>query len=110
MVGHTGNESATIKAMECLDKQLSEIVPAVLALDGAILIIADHGNAEQMWDDEHNVPLTSHTTNPVNFIMVSNGDFVARDGGLSDIAPTILDLLKIKQPKAMTGKSLIKEK
>ena len=110
MVGHTGNESAAIKAMECLDKQLSEIVPAVLALDGAILIIADHGNAEQMWDDEHNVPLTSHTTNPVNFIMVSNGDFVAYDGGLSDIAPTILDLLKIKQPKAMTGKSLIKGK
>ena len=110
MVGHTGNESAAIKAMECLDKQLSELVPAILALNGAMLIIADHGNAEQMWDDEHNVPLTSHTTNPVNFIMVSNGDFVACDGGLSDIAPTILDLLKIKQPKAMTGKSLIKGK
>lgn len=110
MVGHTGNESAAIKAMECLDKQLSEIVPNVLKLNGAVLIIADHGNAEQMWDDEHNVPLTSHTTNPVNFIMVSNGDYVACDGGLQDIAPTILDLLKIKQPKAMTGKSLIKEK
>lgn len=110
MVGHTGNESAAIKAMECLDKQLSEIVPAVLALDGAMLIIADHGNAEQMWDDKHDVPLTSHTTNPVNFIMVSNGDYVVHDGGLQDVAPTILDLLKIKQPKAMTGKSLIKEK
>ena len=110
MVGHTGNESAAIKAMECLDKQLSEIVPNVLKLGGAMLIIADHGNAEQMWDDEHNVPLTSHTTNPVNFIMVSNNDYVVRDGGLQDIAPTILDLLKIKQPKAMTGQSLIKEK
>ena len=110
MVGHTGNESAAIKAMECLDKQLSEIVPNVLKLDGAVLIIADHGNAEQMWDDEHNVPLTSHTTNPVNFIMVSNGNFIVHDGGLQDIAPTILDLLKIKQPKAMTGQSLIKEK
>ena len=109
MVGHTGNESAAIKAMECLDKQLSEIVPNVLKLDGAVLIIADHGNAEQMWDDEHNVPLTSHTTNPVNFIMVSNSNFIVHDGGLQDIAPTILDLLKIKQPKAMTGKSLIKE-
>ena len=110
MVGHTGNESAAIKAMECLDKQLSEIVPNVLKLGGAVLIIADHGNAEQMWDDEHNVPLTSHTTNPVNFIMVSNGDFVVQNGGLQDVAPTILNLLKIKQPKAMTGKSLIKEK
>lgn len=110
MVGHTGNESAAIKAMECLDKQLSEIVPAVLALNGAMLIIADHGNAEQMWDDEHNVPLTSHTTNPVNFIMVSDDNFVVRDGGLQDIAPTVLDLLNLKQPKAMTGKSLIKEK
>lgn len=107
MVGHTGNEDAAIKAMECLDKQLSRIVPAVLNLDGCVLIIADHGNAEQMWDDEHNVPLTSHTTNPVNFIMVSNGKYVARDGGLSDIAPTILKLLDIKQPKEMTGKSLV---
>lgn len=107
MVGHTGNESAAIKAMECLDKQLSVIVPKVLELNGAMLIIADHGNAEQMWDDEHNVPLTSHTTNPVNFIMVSNGEYTAHDGGLSDIAPTILKLLDIKQPKVMTGKSLI---
>ena len=110
MVGHTGNENATIKAMETLDKQLAKIVPAVLQLDGAILIIADHGNAEQMWDNEHNVPLTSHTTNPVNFIMVSNSNYVVHDGGLQDVAPTILDLLNIKQPKAMTGKSLIKEK
>jgi len=82
-------------------------VPKVLELNGSMLIIADHGNAEQMWDNEHNVPLTSHTTNPVNFIMVSNGDYIAHDGGLSDIAPTILKLLDIKQPKSMTGKSLI---
>ena len=107
MVGHTGNESAAIKAVECLDKQLSKIVPAVLKLGGAVLIIADHGNAEQMWDKEHNVPLTSHTTNPVNFIMVSNGDFVAHDGGLQDVAPTILKLLDITKPAVMTGKSLI---
>ena len=107
MVGHTGNENAAIVAMETLDKQLSQIVPAVLELNGAVLIIADHGNAEQMWDDEHNVPLTSHTTNPVNFIMVSNEKFVAHDGGLSDIAPTILKLLDIEKPAEMTGKSLI---
>ena len=107
MVGHTGNESAAIRAMECLDKQLSRIVPAVLDLDGCVLIIADHGNCEQMWDSEHNVPLTSHTTNPVNFIMVSNGNYVVRDGGLSDIAPTILKLVGIEKPDEMTGKSLI---
>ena len=107
MVGHTGNESAAVKAMECLDKQLSRLVPVVLDLDGVLLIIADHGNAEQMWDDEHNVPLTSHTTNPVNFIIVSNEHFVAQDGGLQDIAPTILKLLSIEKPDAMTGKSLV---
>ena len=93
--------------MECLDKQLKKIVPAVLKLGGVVLIIADHGNAEQMWDDKHNVPLTSHTTNPVRFIIVSNGDYVAHNGGLADVAPTILKLLKIKKPKEMTGKSLI---
>ena len=93
--------------MECLDKQLSRIIPEVLKQDGCVLIIADHGNAEQMWDTKHNVPLTSHTTNPVRFIMVSNHDFTAHDGGLSDIAPTILKLLNIEKPSEMTGKSLI---
>ena len=107
MVGHTGNEDAAIKAMECLDRQLSRIVPAVLDLDGCVLIIADHGNAEQMWDNEHNAPLTSHTTNPVPFIIVSNHEFVAHDGGLQDIAPTILKLLNIEKPAEMTGKSLV---
>ena len=107
MVGHTGNEAAAIKAMEVLDKQLSQIIPVVLELNGAMLIIADHGNAEQMWDKKHNVPLTSHTTNPVRFIMVSNENFIAHDGGLKDIAPTILKLLGIKKPKEMTGEPLI---
>lgn len=107
MVGHTGNETAAIKAMECLDKQLARLVPEVLKLNGAVIIIADHGNAEQMWDNEHNVPLTSHTTNPVRFIIVSNEKFVAHDGGLSDIAPTILKLVGLKQPIEMTGKSLV---
>lgn len=107
MVGHTGNETAAIKAMESLDKQLSRIVPAVLDLDGCVLIVADHGNCEQMWDKEHNVPLTSHTTNPVNFIMVSNHEFVTHDGGLQDVAPTILKLLGIDKPTEMTGNSLV---
>ncbi len=107
MVGHTGNEKAAITAMEFLDTQLQRIVPAVLELNGCVLIIADHGNCEQMWDDVHDVPLTSHTTNPVNFIMVSNEKFTVRDGGLSDIAPTILKLADIEKPKEMTGESLV---
>ena len=107
MVGHTGNETAAIKAMECLDKQLARVVPAVLNLDGCVLIISDHGNAEQMWDNDHDVPLTSHTTNPVRFIMVSNEKLKVKNGGLSDIAPTILKLLDIEKPKEMTGQSLL---
>lgn len=108
MVGHTGNESATIQAMETLDAQLARLVPAVLALDGTILITADHGNAEKLWDAENNLPWTAHTTNPVNFIVASNNPPAAvRDGGLADIAPTMLRLLNIPQPVDMTGKSLI---
>jgi 2,3-bisphosphoglycerate-independent phosphoglycerate mutase len=108
MVGHTGNEAAAVQAMECLDKQLSRIVPAVLKLKGAVLIVADHGNAEQMYDKKRNVPLTSHTMNPVRFIMVSNGKYSVRKGELRDIAPTILHLLNIEKPSEMTGKSLVK--
>ncbi len=107
MVGHTGNLDATVHAMEVLDAQLARLVPAVLKLDGTILITADHGNAEQMWDESQNAPLTSHTTNPVNFIVVSNNAPAVRDGGLADIAPTMLKFLGIKQPVEMTGKSLV---
>ncbi len=107
MVGHTGKEPAAIQAMEFLDVQLSRLVPAVLNFGGTILITADHGNAEKMWDDENNIPWTAHTTNPVNFIVVSDKRYVVHDGGLADIAPTMLKLLGIKQPEGMTGKSLI---
>lgn len=109
MVGHTGNEAATIKAMDVLDAQLSRLVPAVLELDGTILITADHGNAEKMWDATNNLPWTAHTTNPVNFIVVSNHKYNVHDGGLADIAPTMLKMLKIPQPAEMTGHSLISE-
>ena len=107
MVGHTGNEDATIAAMECLDKQLSRLVPAVLKLGGELLITADHGNAEQMWDAAHNVPCTSHTTNPVNLIYVSANAMPLRDGGLCDIAPTMLKILGLPQPHDMTGAPLL---
>lgn len=108
MVGHTGNEKATIKAMQVLDEQLSKIVPEVLKLGGQMLIIADHGNAEKMWDDKSNFPWTAHTNNKVRAIMVSEPMVKKiKNGGLADVAPTILKLLGIKQPKDMTGKVLI---
>lgn len=108
MVGHTGNENAAVRAMEFLDAQLARLIPAVLDLGGIALITADHGNAEKMWDDKNNLPWTAHTTNPVNLIVVSNGDIKSvRDGGLADIAPTVLKILGIEQPKEMTGHSLI---
>ena len=107
MVGHTGVESAAIRAMEYLDTQLARLVPAVLNLGGAILITADHGNCEEMWDYKNNAPCTSHTTNPVNFIVVGLGDVVVHDGGLADIAPTMLKILDLPQPADMTGHSLI---
>ena len=107
MVGHTGVESAAIRAMECLDKQLARLVPAVLNFGGAILITADHGNCEKMWDDENNAPWTAHTTNPVNFIVVGLGNVDVHDGGLADIAPTMLKILDLPQPADMTGHSLI---
>ena len=106
MVGHTGNEAAAIKAMEFLDEQLSRLVPAVLKLGGEMLICADHGNAEQMWDDEHNAPHTAHTTNPVNLIYVSKDAKPLHDGGLADIAPTMLKILGLAQPAEMTGHAL----
>jgi len=107
MVGHTGNESAAISAMETLDAQLLRLVPAILDLGGTVLITADHGNAEKMWNDGANAPWTAHTTNPVNFIVVSNTQYSVHDGGLADIAPTMLKLLDLPQPSDMTGKSLI---
>ena len=107
MVGHTGNESATITAMQVLDQQLSKLVPSVLSLGGEVLIIADHGNAEQMWDYEHNAPHTAHTTNPVNCIYVSDKPQPLHDGGLADVAPTMLKILGLPQPSDMTGKPLL---
>ena len=107
MVGHTGNMDATVRAMETLDLQLSRLVPAVLELGGALLITADHGNAEKLWDNENNLPWTAHTTNPVNLIVVSNDIKTVRDGGLADIAPTMLKILGVEPPAQMTGKSLV---
>jgi 2,3-bisphosphoglycerate-independent phosphoglycerate mutase len=104
MVGHTGSMPATIKAMETLDACLGKIVPAVLKLDGTILITADHGNAEKM-SDWRGRKWTAHTTNRVPFICVSNKKIVLkklRNMGLANIAPTMLKLLGVKKSKEMT--------
>ena len=106
MVGHTGVLSAAITAMEKVDDCAGRIVRKVLSLGGSVCITADHGNLEKMADSDGS-PTTAHTTNPVPFILVSKEQYKLHNGILADIAPTLLQLLNIKQPAAMTGKTLI---
>lgn len=107
MVGHTGNYEATIKAIETVDTQLKRIVEAVLARDGVAFITADHGNAE-LNVDPSGAKHTAHTTNPVPGI-ITDHSVSLKEGGLADVAPTILDILDIEQPTEMTGHSLIEK-
>ena len=107
MVGHTGVLAAAIKAMEKVDNCVGRIVEKVLSLEGSICICADHGNLEKMAEDDGE-PNTAHTTNPVPFILIDKEKRQLHEGILADIAPTMLELLHIPQPEAMTGKSLIK--
>lgn len=108
MVGHSGDLAASIKACEAIDAQLGHLEKTILQKDGILLISADHGNIECMIDHDHK-PHTSHTTNPVPFIVIGNkvSHFKIGNGALDDIAPTILKLMDIKQPQEMTGKNLI---
>ena len=106
MVGHTGVLEAAIKAMEKVDNCVGRVVERVLALDGSVCICADHGNLEKMAESDGE-PNTAHTTNPVPFLLISKEKHELHQGILADIAPTMLELLHIPQPKAMTGKSLI---
>ena len=106
MVGHTGVLSAAITAMEKVDDCAGRIVRKVLSLGGSVCITADHGNLEKMAESDGS-PNTAHTTNPVPFILVSKEQHKLHNGILADIAPTLLQLLDIKQPAAMTGKTLI---
>jgi 2,3-bisphosphoglycerate-independent phosphoglycerate mutase len=110
MVGHTGVIDAAIKAVEIVDTGVGQVVEATLAMGGGLLITADHGNAEQLIDYETGKPFTAHTTYPVPLYLVVPQLAQARlrsDGILADVAPTILDVLGIPQPKDMTGRTLI---
>jgi len=111
MVGHTGSLEAAIKAVETIDECIQKIVDAINSKNGNLIITADHGNAEQMIDYTTGEPHTAHTTNLVPLILITkNGkEKLKEDGKLADLAPTMLTLMDIKQPKEMTGKSLIEE-
>lgn len=110
MVGHTANEPAIITAIETVDRELNRLVEAVLKHHGALVVIADHGNAERMRDPKTGEPHTSHTTNPVPCILIHESFHpeLRKGGGLPDIAPTVLELMQLTKPASMTGKSLIK--
>ena len=110
MVGHSGKLEPTIKAVETVDRCLGRIYSAVKRHGGAMLITADHGNAEMMLDPVTGGPHTYHTTNPVPFIVASEDAHkftLRKDGALQDISPTILKMLGVQQPKEMTGHSLL---
>ena len=107
MVGHTGNYGAAKEAVEDMDKCLEKVYnKVVVELGGTLIIIADHGNCDMMWDKDHN-PVTSHTTNPVPCIVTKEG-IELKDGKLADIAPTMLTILGLPIPEEMNGECLIK--
>ena len=111
MVGHTGVMEAAIKAIEAVDTCVGKVVDKVLSKGGKAIITADHGNAEYMWDADTESTVTAHSTNPVPFVVVGEelkNVELKEDGRLSDIAPTILDMMNLEQPEQMTGHSLIK--
>lgn len=106
MVGHTGVLEAAVEAVTCVDGCLAEVVAAIEAVGGQCLITADHGNVEQMDDPESGQPHTAHTSEPVPLIYIGNHALTLEGGKLSDIAPTILDLMELPTPAEMSGHSL----
>ena len=109
MVGHTGMLDAAVEAVETIDRCLGRLATAVGHAGGTLVVTADHGNAEMMRDPQTGEPHTAHTLNPVPFLVVNPPGEIANlaDGRLADVAPTLLDLLGLDQPAAMTGHSLI---
>lgn len=110
MVGHTGHFKATVSAIECLDHCMHQVWQALALKGGSLLITADHGNAETMYDDSTDQPHTAHTSELVPFVYVGGGwHFTQKVGSLIDIAPTVLTLLGIEPPVEMTGRSLLEK-
>jgi 2,3-bisphosphoglycerate-independent phosphoglycerate mutase len=121
MVGHTGKLDAAIVAVQTVDACVGKIVDATLARGGVLIVTADHGNAEQMWDPENNCPHTAHTTYDVDCVFVSpeltrhatgNPDkpslALRAESTLADIMPTLLAMMGLPQPREMTGQSLLR--
>lgn len=107
MVGHTGNYAASVSAVEALDKYLGEVVDAMLKQGGEILVVADHGNCEEMFDYDSNQPHTQHTTNLVPCIYIGRNAKIREGGALQDVAPTLLAMMGVAKPSEMTGESLV---
>ena len=109
MVGHTGDLEAAKAACEAVDEGLGQVMAALEQVGGAMIVTADHGNCETMWDDTTNGPHTAHTTNLVPVILFGGPEGVSlSDGRLADLAPTLLELMQLEQPEEMTGRSLIR--
>jgi 2,3-bisphosphoglycerate-independent phosphoglycerate mutase len=107
MVGHTGVIEAAVRAVETVDECLGRVVEAVHAAGGACIVTADHGNADEMLEDDGS-PDTAHSLNPVPFVVTAGAAGLADGGILADVAPTALELLGIEQPGEMTGRSLLR--
>ena len=106
MVGHSGMLEPTVKALEAVDECLGKVVDKILKLDGTAVITADHGNADEVLTPAGE-PMTAHTVNPVPVIVTDRGVMLREGGRLADLAPTMVDIMNIKQPEDMTGKSLL---
>lgn len=109
MVGHTAIFDAAVKAVETVDECIGKVYEAVKGVGGTLIITADHGNADEIWDENHK-PFSAHTTSPVPFLITNENLILRKTGNLGDIAPTMLELLEIKKPVQMTGKSMIIKK
>jgi 2,3-bisphosphoglycerate-independent phosphoglycerate mutase len=106
MVGHTGSIPAAVAAVEFVDGCLGDVVRAVRDSGGVLVITADHGNADEMLEEDGS-PDTAHSLNPVPLVVTREGAVLREGGVLADVAPTVLELLGVEQPAAMTGRSLI---
>ena len=106
MVGHTGVFQAICRAVARIDRCVKEVVEAAVEQGYAVLLTADHGNADHAFNED-STPNTAHSLNPVQFIVINAGVDSVKDGKLADVAPTILKIMGIPQPAAMTGEPLV---